>query len=810
MGKRKVNGSGNLVEVTTSGVTLVARIAEHFMSLAPDEIDSGIDETLHLIGEHLGVDRSYAFRVYPDWAFRSTHEWCAPGIEPQIERLQDFPADSLPWFSNRMRRGRLVSVPRVADLPKNALSEKTEWESEGIRSLIAIPLESAGRAVGFLGCVTVKNERIWSEEDVELLRAVGGIVVGAVSHHRAQQQLMESQTHLAQAQGAASLGLWTWDVRTDGVTLSSNAFRIYGLDPATFGGTIEDTIAIFHPDDLEGAREAMEETLRVRHGVLFDFRIRRPDGGERLIHSESHAYVDENGEVERVIGVIQDVTERRLAEESRRRLSTAIEQVADAVMITDADGRIRYVNPAFERVTGHVRENLLGRHRRILRHGRQDADDYQGIADTVNSSEVWSGRVYVRREDGSPVLLDTTVSPVHDTAGNIVHHVAVQRDITREAALEEQLRQVQKMEAVGMLAGGIAHDFNNLLISIIGHSDLLLMQRGEDEEVRGRVEEIRKAGERAKALTSQLLAFSRKQVLRPRALDLGNVLGGLGDLLRRVIGEDIELIVREPEEPVVVMADPGQMEQVVVNLAANARDAMPSGGTLEITVEKQSADAAAGETGPLAVLTVRDTGAGMDAGTQARIFEPFFTTKGVGRGTGLGLATVYGIVRQSGGRIDVESAVGRGTVFRVFLQSVDMPAAADDAPAAAAEPRRGDEVVLVVEDDASVASIVRHTLDSHGYQVLYAENGRHALEVADAHEGPVNLLFTDVVMPEMGGVQLAAELTSKRPDLRVLYSSGYTNSALVRRGSLLGGVQLLQKPFSPATLIRRVREALDA
>ncbi len=800
----------------TSRAQLIARIAGLFMSLGPEAVDRGIDEALRAVGEFGDVDRAYAFRLQPGPTLRNTHEWCAPGVEPEIQHLQQVPAETVPWFLEQILRGDVVNVPRVGALPDEAEREQEHWLKQDIQSLICVPLESAGEVVGFVGLDSVRRARVWSERAVELLRSVGGIIVGALDHRETQQALLESRTQLDQAQGVAEIGVWTWDIATGEVTLSDHAFRLYQIDRDSFQGTLEESLRVIHPDDLETARQATERALREKTGYEIRFRTCLPDGQTRLIQCHAQTILGDDGEPERVVGMIQDITASQVAEDAQRRLSTAIEQVADAVMITDAEGVIRYVNPSLEQVTGHHRAELLGRDRRLLRHPEQDADAYAAIAVTVNRGRVWSGRVRVRRRDGSAVLMDTTVSPVQDAmTGAIRHHVAVQRDVTREAAVEEQLRQVQKMEAVGMLAGGIAHDFNNLLIAIIGHSDLLLMRHGDNPDVSKHVEEISKAGERARALTGQLLAFSRKQVLRPRALDLGKVLTELAGLLRRVIGEDIELIVEEQSEPRIVEADPSQMEQVVINLATNARDAMPAGGVLELSLEhttlaRRDAEALDGlEPGPYAVLTVKDNGLGMDEETRARIFEPFYTTKGVGQGTGLGLSTAYGIVRQSGGTIDVESEVGGGTLFRVYL-----PAVPDMMPEEEAEPARpaaaeGSEVVLVVEDDDSVARIVRSTLSAHGYEVLYAENGRHALEVADEHGSRVDLLFTDVVMPEMGGVQLAAELTSRHPELKVLYCSGYTDSALMQRGALVRGVDLLQKPFSPADLVHRVRATLD-
>jgi signal transduction histidine kinase len=396
--------------------------------------------------------------------------------------------------------------------------------------------------------------------------------------------------------------------------------------------------------------------------------------------------------------------------------------------------------------------------------------------------------------------------------------IGIERKRAEEALRqsEERLRQAQKMEAVGRLAGGVAHDFNNLLTVIISYSDLLLEDLGSDDPKRDDVDQIRKAAEGAAALTRQLLAFSRQQVLQPKALDLKATVAGTEKLLNRLIGEDVRLITFLAPDLGVVKADPGQIEQIIINLAVNARDAMPTGGRL--TIEAANVDM--GEAyvrghppatpGRYVMLALSDTGIGMDEQTKARIFEPFFTTKEPGKGTGLGLATVYGIVKQSGGFIWVYSEPGHGTSFKVYLPRVDEPAEPAAAPTATAEPTRGTETVLVVEDAASVRMVTRQVLERYGYAVLEAPNGDTALRLAAGHHGPIHLLLTDVVMPGLSGRQLAEQLAQLRPDMKVLYASGYADHAIVHHGILEPGIAYLQKPFTPDALGRRVRQLLDS
>jgi PAS domain S-box-containing protein len=393
--------------------------------------------------------------------------------------------------------------------------------------------------------------------------------------------------------------------------------------------------------------------------------------------------------------------------------------------------------------------------------------------------------------------------------------LGIGRDVTERLGLEQQLRQAQKMEAVGRLAGGVAHDFNNILTAITGHAELLLEDLGHHDPRRVDVDEIRRSAERAAGLTRQLLAFSRQQVLQPKVVDLNALVLDMDKLLRRLIGEDVELATVLDPALGPVTADPGQLEQVIVNLAVNARDAMPQGGKL--TLETRNIDLDESYTlehslvkpGPYVQLTVSDSGIGMDEETQAHAFEPFFTTKPRGQGTGLGLAMVYGTVKQSGGFIWVYSEPGHGATFKIYLPRVDAPVESTAPPAPVERPPRGSETVLLAEDEPAVRAIAQQALERQGYTVLAAPSGADALALAAQHGATIHLLLTDVVMPGMSGRDLADRLTAQRPGIRVLYISGYTDNAIVRHGMLEPGLAYLQKPFRPDALVRKVREVLD-
>jgi two-component system, cell cycle sensor histidine kinase and response regulator CckA len=480
------------------------------------------------------------------------------------------------------------------------------------------------------------------------------------------------------------------------------------------------------------------------------------------------------------------------------------------------DGRILAANAAAARIAGFPGvAALLDANVTDL---YADVSDRARVIATLERGETLQDlEMQGRRQDGVLIWVTVNVRPVKDPAGRTLHYEWSLADITERRLLESQLRQAQKMEAVGQLAGGVAHDFNNLLTVIGGRCYLMLGKLGPDDALRREVELVRSAAERAARLTHQLLAFSRKQVLEPRVLDLNETVTGIEPLLRRLIGEHIEISVTRGSGLGRVKADAGQLEQVILNLAVNARDAMPHGGQLVLETANAVVDEWTARhvpdvvPGNYVMLSVTDSGHGMDAATRAQIFEPFFTTKEVGKGTGLGLATVYGIVKQSGGFIEVESEPGRGAAFKVYLPRVEEAVAVGEPAKPSGTRLRGSETVLLVEDDEGLRHLAREILTVQGYTVIEAASPRDALRIHQTHPGRIDLLLTDVVMPEMNGRQLADHLKLAREEMAVLFMSGYTGAVLSQRdgeGEFTG--HLLQKPFTPDGLSRRVREVLDA
>jgi PAS domain S-box-containing protein len=506
----------------------------------------------------------------------------------------------------------------------------------------------------------------------------------------------------------------------------------------------------------------------------------------------------------------------------------ALEAVGEGIVITDRrqpDNPILYVNPAFERITGYSAAEVLGRNCRFLRGPDTDPTAVERIRQAVAAGQPCAVEVLSYRKDGRSFWNGLSLTPLPGPGRRVEHFVMVLNDVTarrhaqeRQARLEEELRQAQKMEAVGRLAAGVAHDFNNMLTVITGYVELLQSGSRRPENVRTYLQQIARAGERASALTRQLLAFSRKQTVQTTVVDVNDLVKNLDKMLRRLIGEDVELAVNVSHRPAPVRGDPGQLEQVIMNLVVNARDAMPTGGRLTVQTTTMPSGphvpARSGETppGPYVVLSVSDTGVGMSEEVKARIFEPFFTTKEHSKGTGLGLATVHGIVQQSGGQLEVDSAPGHGTTFRVWLPRVTEPQAARPATPAPVCPR-GTETILLVEDEGPVRLLARDALTLSGYRVLEAANGGDAVRVYREHVaggGPLDLVVSDVVMPGVGARELTEFLRREHPGLKLLFMSGYTEDAVLQHGILSGAVPFIQKPFTPLALVRRVREVLDA
>lgn len=580
------------------------------------------------------------------------------------------------------------------------------------------------------------------------------------------------------------------------------------------GATVDEVLP---PEVAVNCKAFNARVLREQKAIATEESIPNVDGTWRTWLTQQFPIDDGRGNM-LIGGISIDITERKHAEQLLELQQRAMNATSEGIIVSDAlqpDLPIVYVNLAFEKLTQYSSSEVIGRNCRFLQGPETDLAIVAEIRAAVREGRSTSVEILNYRRDGSTFWNLLSITPVRDAQGTITHFVGVQRDITERRLIAEQMRQSQKMEAIGRLAGGIAHDFNNLLTIVLGNAELAIEDLPQGDPRRELVQEIAHAGQRAASLTTQLLAFSRKQVLEPKVVDLNVLVADTERLLRRLIGEDIELrTVLEPNLHS-VRVDPVQIEQILLNLTVNARDAMPGGGRLTIETQNVRLDEAFGLSHPdvrpgrYALLAVSDSGHGMDEGTKARIFEPFFTTKERGKGTGMGLPTVYGIVQQSGGYIWVYSEVGQGTTFKIYLpEFTSAPTRPVSEPLLKAS-LRGDETLLLVEDEAMVRALARRILESQGYRVLEAKDGAEALEIAAEHGDSIDLLITDVIMPGMGGKQLAEILRSHRAEMQVLYVSGYTDDTIVEQGMLSPGVAFLQKPFTHESLSAKVRAVLN-
>lgn len=514
------------------------------------------------------------------------------------------------------------------------------------------------------------------------------------------------------------------------------------------------------------------------------------------------------------LGVMRDITERKQAEADLERLKVAIEQAGEVVVITDTEGVIQYTNPAFERTTGYTLEEAHLQNPRILKSGLQDEPFYKNLWDTIASGQTWSGRMVNKSKDGSLYTEEATISPVVNTDGQITNYVAIKHDITEQLKLEAQYTQAQKMESVGRLTGGVAHDFNNILAVILGYTEMALEQVSPTERLHSDLEKIYDAANRSADIVRQLLAFSRKQTIAPKVLDLNETVAGMLNMLRRLIGEDIDLTWTPKANLALIKIDPSQVDQILANLCVNARDAIDGVG--KITIETNTVkldqeycnDNLGFKPGEYVKLSLSDDGCGIEKEVAAKIFEPFFTTKGL-NGTGLGLSTVYGIVKQNNGFINIYSEPGEGTTFKIYLPiQNDETAWKADTQQESPETSRG-ETLLLVEDDVTILEMSVTLLERMNYRVLTANSPAEALRIAEEYTGKIDLLVTDVIMPEMNGKALSHRLLELLPGLKVMYMSGYTANVIAHHGILDEGIHFLQKPFSKRELSKKIREVLE-
>jgi two-component system, cell cycle sensor histidine kinase and response regulator CckA len=665
--------------------------------------------------------------------------------------------------------------------------------------------------------LTASGDLVWALVNVALVSSSDNqpahfiaTIQDITERKQAEAALEEREERYRLLIQASSEAVRRWDLATDRMEWDRGAVPPLDYHWGAVGDATDWWYQRIHPADRERVVAAIDSAISGgERGWSQEYRFRRADGRYATVRERAAVVFDHAGRPSQVVATLSDITE---AGRDAQQLEQVLDALPYGIWILDPEGRIARSNAAARNIWGnhtHVADALTAAHATSPDGAAVPVDDWLNSAGFTEGTE---GREFhLNTPDGSARSILTSIAPLRDPNGEVVGTMVVTEDVTerrsREAADRQhadQAQQGQKMEAVGRLAAGIAHDFNNLLTGILSYSDLILQELRPNDPLRNDVEQIRDAGQRAAGLTRQLLAFSRRQLLNPRVISLNLTLGELEPMLRRLLGPEITLDTQLEPELGHILVDPGQIEQVLVNLALNARDAMRNGGQLTLTTLNAVVDGV-----PYIALRVRDTGIGIDEEIQPRIFEPFFTTKQTGAGRGLGLSTVYGVVEQSGGRIEVESVAGQGATFTIYFPRHWGPEPAIGT-ITQRMPQVGTETLLLVEDEAAVRSSVRRLLEWHGYTVLEARNGAEALKLYESHGEQVDLVLTDVMMPEMGGHELVEQLRAHRPELRVLFMSGYAERAFTSDGLIPRGTGYLEKPFTVETLMRRLREVLDA
>lgn len=666
------------------------------------------------------------------------------------------------------------------------------------------------------GFVRISSAPI-KDADGKIVAAVA-IVVDVTDQRKAETAVRSTDERFKFVARAITDVIWDWDVRMNSVIWNDSVQTVLGHNQARIRPGIEWFYDHLHPDDRERVIAGLKGVLD--HGGTQwadQYRYERGDGTYANIVDRGHITRDSAGVAVRMIGAMTDVTERTRSEAAIRFQAQLLNAVQQAVVATDPDGIVIFWNKFAENLYGWTAEEAVGHTIQELTPAPFLREHGSEIVERAAAGEAWTGEFLVHGKSGKPFPALLTTSPVRDAAGNVLGFVRVSIDLTERRNLEEQFRQSQKMDAVGRLAGGVAHDFNNLLTVIRLNTEIIMDGFDPNDPRSSDVMQIRNAAERASSLTRQLLAFSRKQILQPRVLDMNSVVATVEPMLRRLIGEDIT-ISSQCNARGYVVADPGQLEQVLVNLVVNARDAMPQGGRISIETrnavldETYTSEHAPVMAGHYVMLAVTDTGVGMTHETKEHAFDPFFTTKEAGKGTGLGLATVYGIVKQSGGYVWVYSEPGLGTTLKLYFPEVSAAAAfgsASEHQGSGQPSNHGSETILLVEDEEAVRGLTCRILEKQGYRVIPAQHGRDAMEIASKEKGQIDLVLTDVVMPGMNGRGLVERLVGVRPTIKSLYMSGYTDDDIIRRGFIEPSKSFLQKPFTTEALLRTVRKVLD-
>ena len=797
--KRSRSAEINRVLLTISSTVSRAKVLEDLYVAIHAALGAVIDTT------------NFFIALYDEKNDALTFPYCVDTVDSQYPDVIELSRkESL--TGEVIRSGRPLLARRAEVLSRHSSSALEIPSCTVAEVWLGVPLQTGEKMVGVMSVQSYTDPDLYGEEDMQLLSSVAGQVAQVIERKRWERDLKESVAYLESVFRAAPVGI---GVNVNRVFCQVNQ-RLCQMTGYSSEEMIGRSARMLYVDDAgyEHVGRVKYEMIR-QHGTgTMETRWRCKDG--RVIDVLLSSTPLDVGDLSKgVTFTALDITSRKQTEAERERLMIAIEQAGEIIVITDPDGNVTYANPAFFTTSGYSPEEAIGRNLRLLKSGCQDDEFYRTMWSEIAGGRTWKGHITNRRKDGTLFTEDMTISPVHDAEGRIVNFVAVKRDITDNLRMAEQLQHAQKMEAIARLTGGVAHDFNNILMIIIGYSEMALDQLPAGSPIHDSIGKIFDAAQRSAGIVRQLLAFARKQTIMPVPLNLNESVNRMLGIIHRLIGEDIELAWRTGKDLWPVHMDPVQVDQILANLCVNARDAIDGVGRVTIATGNVSLGdehlmRLPGLTvGDYVRLSVSDDGCGMDRETMEHIFEPFFTTKDVGLGTGLGLATVYGIVRQNNGSIEVHSEPGRGAEFIIYLPRYRDGVIRDGAGEQSIRRRTAGETILLVEDDPTILDMEKRMLEGLGYRVLAAERPHLALQLAGKYGAEIDLLITDVIMPEMNGWDLAKQLAASHPQTAQLFMSGYTADIIARHGVLNQGVHFIQKPFTARELSGKIREILD-
>ena len=826
---------------------LITTISTDFINLTSDKIDNGIEHGLQIIGEFAGVDRSYVFQLHDDGTkVDNTHEWCAEGIEPQIDNLKGVPVEAVPWWIEKLNRLEDIHIPRVADLPPEASSEREMLQAQDIRSLIVVPMVCSGNVIGFLGLDSVRAEKVWTEDAAALLRIVGEVfanslerrrVEGELREHRdyleelvrertadlskaneklqqeiierkqAEEEIRKSQERYVLATRAAKVGVWDWDVEHETFYLDPNVKIILGYSDEEIPNDLDIWATYVHPADRDPAMEAFQAHLDGKTPeYVCEHRMPHKDGSIRWIRARGTAIRGVQGDVSRVVGTDVDITEHKLAEEQLRQARREWEEIFQAIgqpaIILDPQHNVIATNHATLLAAGKSEEELLGKKCYEIFHSTEHPPEGCPMETMLDSGQLETAEMEMRAIAGSHLV---SCTPVLDDTGQLEKVIHIATDITQRKQMEEELLKIEKLESVGVLAGGIAHDLNNLLTGVVGNISLARMYEDLAEKD-GRLAEAEKASMRIKDLTQQLLTFSKGGAPILRTVTIGDLLSDSVTFALRGTNVRCEFFI--PDDLWIVEIDEGQMNQVINNLAINAQQAMPEGGVVRISAGNIIIDATSSLSlapGSYIKISIEDRGVGIPQEHLRRVFDPFFSTKQAG--SGLGLATSFSIIQKHGGLITVESEVRVGTTFHIYL-----PTSSEKTPVVeekdAGKPIIGEGNILVMDDEKHVRDTAGEMLSSLGYKATAAIDGAEALEIykeAMESRNPFDAVIVDLTIPGgMGGSETIQRLLEIDPEVKAIVSSGYSNDPVLADFGEYGFKGVAAKPYK----IRELSEIL--